>query len=187
MVPRMTSRSMRRYRLAMPTARNSMPSRTSTSDASTAPRCRRVEAVLRNQICTGEYRPGDRLPTQEDLFRDLGVSRPTVRRALHVLEQGNLIMRTAGRGRFMNAIAAALPVRRQQDPSRPVAGTSAHQARHACPAVPRHHRQESRTEDSAGRVQDGGDPGRCAHGGGAWCPDRRSHDLVSSDFTEPGR
>jgi DNA-binding transcriptional regulator YhcF (GntR family) len=113
MVRRLTSRSMPRYRLAMPTARSRMPSHTSTNGTSTATRYRRVEAVLRDQIRPGEYRPGDRLHTEEDLVRDFGVSHPTVRRARHVLEQDSLHAQTAGRGTFINAIAAELPFRRR--------------------------------------------------------------------------
>ncbi|MCW5770937.1 MAG: GntR family transcriptional regulator [Rhodospirillaceae bacterium] len=84
----------------------------SALEQSAAPRYRKIEAILRDQIFTGELSAGDRVPTEEELVRDFRVSRPTVRRALEILEQDNLIIRKAGRGTFVNAIAEELPARR---------------------------------------------------------------------------
>ena len=58
--------------------------------------------ILREQILSGYYAPGERLPTEADLVADYGVSRITVRQALKSLEKDGLIRRAAGRGTFVN-------------------------------------------------------------------------------------
>jgi GntR family transcriptional regulator len=66
------------------------------------PRYRQVEAILRDQIWLGELRPGDQLPTEDALRRRFAVSRATIRQALQILEQDNLIHREVARGTFVN-------------------------------------------------------------------------------------
>ena len=51
---------------------------------------------IRSAISSGELRPGDRLPPETELARSLGVSRPTVREALKVLEALNLLKSSTG-------------------------------------------------------------------------------------------
>jgi GntR family transcriptional regulator, transcriptional repressor for pyruvate dehydrogenase complex len=51
---------------------------------------------IRGAISSGELRPGDRLPPETDLARSLGVSRPTVREALKVLEALNVLESSTG-------------------------------------------------------------------------------------------
>ena len=43
-----------------------------------------IESV-RNFIAAGDYAPGDRLPAERALIRDLGMSRSTLRKALDAL------------------------------------------------------------------------------------------------------
>jgi GntR family transcriptional regulator len=62
-----------------------------------------VEAWLRQQLAAGRVAPGARLPTEEALVRQLGVSRITVRRAMERLVQEGLIYRVPGRGTFTQA------------------------------------------------------------------------------------
>lgn len=57
----------------------------------------RVEARIR----AGEWAPGDRLPPERELCRDLEVSRATLRQALAELEQRGLVSRHQGRGTFV--------------------------------------------------------------------------------------
>lgn len=45
-----------------------------------------IIAYIRGAISSGRLRPGDKLPPETDLARSLGVSRPTVREALNVLQ-----------------------------------------------------------------------------------------------------
>lgn len=63
-----------------------------------------LATILREQIITGEYRVGDRLPTEADLVAEYGISRITVRQALRSLEEEGLIRREVGRGTFVDAV-----------------------------------------------------------------------------------
>lgn len=57
----------------------------------------RAEARIR----AGEWAPGDRLPPERELCRDMDVSRATLRQALAELEQRGLVSRRQGRGTFV--------------------------------------------------------------------------------------
>ena len=70
---------------------------------------RQIEAILREQILSGEYVGGDRLPTEEELCALYRVSRPTVRQALDELAAENLVRREQGRGTFVNSPAGPPP------------------------------------------------------------------------------
>lgn len=61
-------------------------------------------------IARGEYAPGDKLPSESAMCRDFGVSRTTVRQALQLLTQQDLIFSVHGRGSFvkMPAISSTL-------------------------------------------------------------------------------
>lgn len=56
---------------------------------------------LRQQIETGQLKPGDALPSEAQLGRVHEVSRITVRKALQSLEQEGLVVAEAGRGRVV--------------------------------------------------------------------------------------
>ena len=55
-----------------------------------------VARQLRYQITNGELVPGDRLPMEPALLKQLGISRPTLREALRILESEGLV--ELGRG-----------------------------------------------------------------------------------------
>lgn len=61
-----------------------------------------LETLLREQIASGTYRPGDQLPPESDLARRYGVSRMTVRQAMAGLQEAGLIRRRPGRGTFVS-------------------------------------------------------------------------------------
>jgi len=69
----------------------------------------RIIEHLRGEISSRRLRPGDRLPPEMDLARSLGVSRPTVREALKVLESQNVLSSSTGPtgGTFVEAIDGA--------------------------------------------------------------------------------
>lgn len=58
-----------------------------------------VIAQVRAAILAGEFRPGDRLPTEREMARQFRVSRVTIRDALRALEASGLVeVRVGGRG-----------------------------------------------------------------------------------------
>jgi DNA-binding FadR family transcriptional regulator len=63
----------------------------------------RVAEQIARLIANGEYRPGERLPPERDLARQLGISRPTVREAMIALELAGLVEVRTGAGIYVNA------------------------------------------------------------------------------------
>jgi GntR family transcriptional regulator len=62
---------------------------------------RQIAEHLRRSIVSGEYKVGDKLPSEADLARDHSVARITARQALMQLSQENLVVRTRGKGTFV--------------------------------------------------------------------------------------
>ncbi len=60
------------------------------------PAYRKVAAVLTARITEGSLQPGERLPAELELARQLGVHRSTIREALRELESGGLLRRERG-------------------------------------------------------------------------------------------
>ena len=63
------------------------------------PRWLEIATRLRDQIMSEELAVGDKIPGENDLARDYGVSRTTVRQAIESL--GNLVERRPGQGTFV--------------------------------------------------------------------------------------
>jgi len=63
--------------------------------------------ALRNLVQRGGYAAGDRLPSEIELSQQLGISRPTLREALRLLEEDGSIVRRHGVGTF---VAQSQPV-----------------------------------------------------------------------------
>lgn len=57
--------------------------------------------ILFKMITQGEFAKNDRLPSEPDLARDLGVSRSTLRQALTLLQDDGLIKIIRGKGNFI--------------------------------------------------------------------------------------
>lgn len=70
--------------------------------------------ALREFIKSGQYRPGDRLPSERDLIGQLGISRSKLRKAFDALERDGVIWRHVGKGTFIAS-------NDQQDGSGPLA------------------------------------------------------------------
>jgi GntR family transcriptional regulator len=62
---------------------------------------RAVRETLARLIAGGRWRPGERLPSEPNLARDLGVSRATLRDALRSLEEDGFVTREHGAGTFV--------------------------------------------------------------------------------------
>lgn len=67
----------------------------------------RVRQTLADAIISGQYEPGQRLPSESELVKSFGASRPTVNRALRELQLAGLIERRAGSGSYVSADAVA--------------------------------------------------------------------------------
>jgi GntR family transcriptional regulator len=65
------------------------------------PLYRRIASDFREAIRRGRLRPGDRLPTEQEISERYGVSRNTVRLALAMLANEGAIASTPGRGTFV--------------------------------------------------------------------------------------
>ncbi len=88
----------------------SISPRTAIDVASGVPMYRQVERSLTARIEAGEWQPGDRLPSEEELGNEYDVSRVTIRQALARIVDRGLVSREQGRGTFvkdMNLIAGA--------------------------------------------------------------------------------
>lgn len=74
-----------------------------TPTAKTQDRAQKIARVLEQNILSGHYLPGDRLPSEADLCRHFDVSRPTLREALGRLSAMGLLVsrRGAGGGAFV--------------------------------------------------------------------------------------
>lgn len=66
----------------------------------TSPLYVRLKRAIRDAIAT-TMQPGDAIPSEQDLIREYGVSRTTVRLALAALASEGLIVRHQGRGSFV--------------------------------------------------------------------------------------
>ncbi|MDE3721752.1 GntR family transcriptional regulator [Nocardiopsis sp. N85] len=56
---------------------------------------------LREALSRGEYRPGERLPGEEELAEQFGVSRATARLGMRILQDEGIIAIQAGRGAYV--------------------------------------------------------------------------------------
>lgn len=60
--------------------------------------------ILRQQISAGAFRPGDQLPSEAMLVRTYQVSPMTVRRAINLLADQDVVTTVQGRGTFVKAV-----------------------------------------------------------------------------------
>ena len=60
-----------------------------------------LEQLIRYRIANGEYVPGQQIPSEHELCRELNVSRVTVREAFRELVRDNLLVKAQGKGTFV--------------------------------------------------------------------------------------
>lgn len=58
---------------------------------------------IKSDIESGKLRPGERLPSEAELSKQLGVSRATLREALRLLEEEKIVIRRHGVGTFIHS------------------------------------------------------------------------------------
>jgi GntR family transcriptional regulator len=76
-------------------------SRTVSRFASTVPLYIQIAEGLLGRIESGDLSPGERLPSERELSRTLGVNRMTLRSALQLLESQGLLIRRQGDGTYV--------------------------------------------------------------------------------------
>jgi GntR family transcriptional regulator of arabinose operon len=64
---------------------------------------RQILEKLQDDIASGRYKPGKRLPSETELVRRFGASRMTVFRAMHELKSLGLVTRRVGSGTFVSS------------------------------------------------------------------------------------
>jgi GntR family transcriptional repressor for pyruvate dehydrogenase complex len=79
-----------------------------------------IIAALRHEIVSGRLAPGSRLPTERDLAQHFGISQPTVREAIRVLDAMGLVEVRHGSGAYVKGdtvflVATALQVLMQME------------------------------------------------------------------------
>ncbi|MCO1655468.1 GntR family transcriptional regulator [Pseudonocardia humida] len=80
----------------------------STSLGARTSLARRLAEDVRSRIMSGEYAPGERLPSEAELVRHYEVSRVTVRTALRTLEAQGLVDVRHGSGSFVSDFGAGI-------------------------------------------------------------------------------
>ncbi|MEF3100894.1 GntR family transcriptional regulator [Raoultella ornithinolytica] len=70
--------------------------------SSAKPLYKQLEDALKEAILSGEYQPGQQIPTENDLSASWQVSRVTVRKALDALTRENFLTRVSGKGTFVS-------------------------------------------------------------------------------------
>lgn len=72
-----------------------------------------IATTLEGEIAAGQYRPGDKLPTEAELSRRFGVNRHTVRHALGDMAERGLVHSRRGAGVFVAAKPTEYPIGRR--------------------------------------------------------------------------
>jgi DNA-binding FadR family transcriptional regulator len=75
-----------------------MSEQTPTPRASTSSKAEQIAQAMLSRIATSELRPGDTLATEAELLTQFGVSRPTLRESLRILESQEVIQLRPGPG-----------------------------------------------------------------------------------------
>ncbi len=60
-----------------------------------------VEHVIRQRITNGEYAAGSQIPSENELSREMGVSRVTIREALRELVREDMLVKVQGKGTYV--------------------------------------------------------------------------------------
>ncbi|MGQ9621842.1 MAG: GntR family transcriptional regulator [Candidatus Caldatribacteriaceae bacterium] len=72
-------------------------------EESGVPLYQQLKNILKGQILSGVLKPGDKIPPETDLCTKYGVSRITVRQAIHSLVEEGFLYRKQGKGTFVTS------------------------------------------------------------------------------------
>jgi DNA-binding GntR family transcriptional regulator len=65
------------------------------------PRWEQVARVIRDRIAAEEYRPGSRVPSENDLMQEFGIARMTAHKVMRALRDEGTIYTVRGMGSFV--------------------------------------------------------------------------------------
>jgi DNA-binding GntR family transcriptional regulator len=65
------------------------------------PRWRQLASLIKERIESGEYQPGQPIPSEHQLVQETGLSRSTVQKALRALRDEGIIYSVHGLGTFV--------------------------------------------------------------------------------------
>jgi GntR family transcriptional regulator, arabinose operon transcriptional repressor len=82
-----------------------LPNSSFAPERSLQPKHERLRDELIQQMVTGRLKPGQRIPSEHNLVRTLGIARTTIRQAMASLEKDGLIRRVQGKGTFVETDA----------------------------------------------------------------------------------
>nr|WTA00162.1 GntR family transcriptional regulator [Streptomyces sp. NBC_00857] len=105
---------------------------------SSTPYYQQLVDALEQRLADGEIPQGTRLPSENDLGKEFGLSRATVRQALQVLESQGLVTKIANRGVFASRPPAAEEGWTIQQPQGFLENALSHQNRSVTTRVLRH-------------------------------------------------
>ena len=63
-----------------------------------------LKELIREKIATGEWKPGDLIPSERELCEEHGISRMTVRQAIQELLREGIVTIRRGEGTFVNNV-----------------------------------------------------------------------------------
>lgn len=66
------------------------------------PRWHQVAQVIRERITAGTYRPGSRVPSENDLMQEFGIARMTAHKVMRALREEGAIYTVRGMGSFVS-------------------------------------------------------------------------------------
>lgn len=93
-----------------------MPSTEGLTDGKAAiPLYQQVIDIIKNDINSGTYKAGARIPNEFELAESYKVGRVTVRRAIEELVQQGYLTKQQGRGTFVNAPKLKRKIRQKDD------------------------------------------------------------------------
>ncbi|WP_424536678.1 GntR family transcriptional regulator [Sphaerisporangium viridialbum] len=65
------------------------------------PRWRQVHAIMRERIRSGQYKPGERIPSLIDLVEEFSIANATAQKVMRALRADGLIHTEPGMGSFV--------------------------------------------------------------------------------------
>ncbi|MQY50261.1 GntR family transcriptional regulator [Rhodocyclus tenuis] len=80
---------------------NRPPARTLPLSPTFSPLYRQIKELILASLESGEWGPGDAIPSESDLAQRFGVSQGTVRKAIDEMAADNLLVRRQGKGTFV--------------------------------------------------------------------------------------